>query len=156
MIIASLLSIGYSKYTTDSMKKLSFGISSGLLGGNQFVVKALTELLKSSQNSSTLILEFCFLIATGIVCAGGILIMNEGLKRYESIYILPLYQGSFILSSSISGIIFFKEFNNIVDISAIYHYIFGILWCLFGVFYISIKPKEFNENVNNEVYFIVY
>lgn len=59
MIIASLLSIGYSKYTTDSMKKLAFGISSGLLGGNQFVVKALTELLKIYPYFSFLLVFFC-------------------------------------------------------------------------------------------------
>lgn len=55
-----------------------------------------------------------FLIMTGIVCCGGIMIMNEGLKKYDSISILSLYQGSFILSSSLSGILFFHEFDNTV------------------------------------------
>lgn len=146
-IISILLIVCYSKYTSDTLKKyflyilrFSYGISSGLLGGNQFVIKSLTELIKSyhflkyilkkeilnlfipEMNLSIIKLILFFLIMTGIVCCGGIMIMNEGLKKYDSISILSLYQGSFILSSSLSGILFFHEFDNTVIVYFIIYF----------------------------------
>ncbi len=55
----------------------------------------------------------------GVTAGGGIIALNAGLKRYEAMYIIPLwgsndlfirrYQGSFIIIGSISGILFFNE-----------------------------------------------
>ena len=58
----------------------------------------------------------------GITAGGGIIALNAGLKRYEAMYIIPLwgldslfihrYQGSFILIGSISGILIFNEMQS--------------------------------------------
>lgn len=52
-----------------------------------------------------------------IVSAGQLYPLNQAMKYFNAIHVLPLYQGSFILTGSISSIIFFKEYQRLT----VYH-----------------------------------
>lgn len=52
------------------------------------------------------------IFGTDICCIGQIIILNQGLKHYSSLHMLPLYQRTFILIGSITNVIFFHEYNN--------------------------------------------
>lgn len=48
-----------------------------------------------------------------LVILGQLFPLNKGLKYYDALLMLPLYQGSFIIIGSVSGILFFEEYKKL-------------------------------------------
>lgn len=51
-----------------------------------------------------------------IVAGGQLIPLNQAMKHFQAISVLPLYQGSFILTGSLTGVIFFKEYYRLTVI----------------------------------------
>ncbi|KAK8802875.1 hypothetical protein WA171_006546 [Blastocystis sp. BT1] len=124
-----------SRDRLQSYRGLAFGLLSGVLSGNQTYIKCLgiiiSDFLKGIPVFTIPWVYYC-LIMVGVTAGGGIIALNAGLKRYEAMYIIPLYQGSFIIIGSISGILFFNEMQTATFLQ-IAVYIAGICLNLIGL-----------------------
>lgn len=96
----------------------SYSVIGGSLGGSQYFVKTFMEILKLLviKGDTSILTKFeSYIIALMalIVSAGQLFPLNQAMKHFNAIHVLPLYQGSFILTGSISSIIFFKEYQRL-------------------------------------------
>ncbi|OQS06586.1 hypothetical protein THRCLA_01377 [Thraustotheca clavata] len=113
-IISIVLMLGLiwiiSTYSThSSWRRFAFGALSGLIGGNLFFTKTAVELMgKGSQVWECTETYFIIIFALGCP-ALGIYVLNLGLKEYDALHIVAIYESFLILCGSISGVIFFHE-----------------------------------------------
>ncbi|EQC35628.1 hypothetical protein SDRG_06912 [Saprolegnia diclina VS20] len=95
--------------THSSWRRFAFGALSGLIGGNLFFTKTAVELIgKGSEIWACTETYFIVLFALGCP-ALGIYVLNLGLKEYDALHIVAIYESFLILCGSISGVIFFHE-----------------------------------------------
>lgn len=95
------------------------------------------------------IITYLIIFGAGICCIGQIVILNQGLKHYPSLHMLPLYQGTFILIGSITSVIFFHEYNNMKLFQFII-YPFGIILTIYGLIYTAIHSKTDDIKMKEE------
>jgi drug/metabolite transporter (DMT)-like permease len=90
-------------------KKFAWGSISGSIGGLFVFTKCALSFL--DQGSEPWGHWECYvIILTAIGCAlGGVVLLNEGLRRYDAVFITPVYQGLIIVVGSLSGAAFFDE-----------------------------------------------
>uniref|UniRef100_M4C5H1 Uncharacterized protein n=1 Tax=Hyaloperonospora arabidopsidis (strain Emoy2) TaxID=559515 RepID=M4C5H1_HYAAE len=92
-------------------RRFAFGALSGLIGGNLFFLKASIELLGEGgavwSNPET----YLIIVAALSTASGGIFVLDQGLREYEALYLVAIYQAILILTGSISGVIFFHEIS---------------------------------------------
>jgi len=96
-------------YYGDYYHKCAIGALSGTLGGMLFILKSFLICFNASpdpwMHSTTYILGGLSILSA----VGGVMIMNEGLKRYDTIFIAPVYQAFLVLMGALSGEAFFGE-----------------------------------------------
>lgn len=88
----------------------------------------------------TNVYSYLILLGTACSCLGQVYFLNEGLKRYPSLHVLPLYQGIIILVGSITGVIFFNEHSRMETYQFII-YPFGIIFTIIGLVYIAYSSR---------------
>ncbi|KAK8813122.1 hypothetical protein WA158_002714 [Blastocystis sp. Blastoise] len=139
-------------------KKFAYGLLSGSLGGNQIYIKSLTcfitIFLMKHQNIFIFTFFYTSVIMSIVTALGGIIILNNGLKYYDALYLIPMYQGSFIVFGALSAVCFFKETIHITQLSGIM-YLLGILFNISGLYvlnipYLSDQMFGFPRNTNKE------
>lgn len=132
------------------VEPLAFALSAGLLGGGQLVVhtKTLSTLLEMDIDGAdgyhlALFTEF-FWFEIGLIVLTGVywlFRLNEGLARYDPLFIIPVMQTSFIVFGMISGGIFFQEFDQLDRVGLLW-YSLGIGTTLLGIFVIGTAPTD--------------
>ena len=102
-----------------SLQPLAFSLSSALIG-TQAVVQA-----KALAEATKLVIVGCavevftswypYVTLVILVGCGGLWLvrLNLALKAYDPLFILPLLQGQYILCATLSGGIYFQEFNKL-------------------------------------------
>ncbi|KAK8826441.1 hypothetical protein WA577_001794, partial [Blastocystis sp. JDR] len=112
--LLAFLSFGAVTPSLEPYRGLAIGLLSGCLSGNQTYIKGLSVIVSDYLKGVSVLkmpwTYFC-LVMVGITAGGGIIALNAGLNSFEAMQIIPLYQGSFILIGSISGILFYHEMN---------------------------------------------
>ena len=93
-------------------RKVAYGVLSGLIGGNLFFLKAAVELLHDDNDDIWSYVE-TYLIVFGALgtAGGGLMVLNQGLRDYEALYLVAMYQSFLIIIGSISGAVFFHEMS---------------------------------------------
>lgn len=165
VFILILLSIIYlpRKYKTrnERIRYLCYGIVSGGIGGCQFVIKIFVCIMKELMSDINILTHFytyAVLVATVLVSVGQIYILHKGFKYFSAKQLLPLYQGTFIIVGSISGVLFFEEHKRMVLYQWILYPI-GLLFVLAGLAYLTALSKhdtliftgDIKDEKNNEV-----
>lgn len=148
VFILILLAIIYlpKRYRTknERVKFLCFGIASGSIGGCQFVIKMFVCIAKECLSDISILTHFytyAVLAATIAVSIGQIYILHRGLRYFTAKQLLPLYQGTFIVVGSISGVLFFEEFKRMQTFQWILYPI-GLVFIVGGLVYLTILSKH--------------
>tara|TARA_B110001452_G_scaffold77309_1_gene62894 strand:- start:1897 stop:2571 length:675 start_codon:yes stop_codon:yes gene_type:complete len=88
------------------------------------------------------------LIAVVFLCIASIIIhiiwLNKGLAKHDAYYCIIVYQSSWFLFTTLSGIVVYDNMAQLTTISQIC-FISGCLLAMFGVFQISLVHKDSNE-----------
>lgn len=124
-------------------KRFAYGALSGLIGGNLFFLKASVELLAEGgavwANPETYIIFLSALLSAG----GGIYVLDLGLREYDALYLVAIYQAFLILIGSISGVIFFHEISGINSWWQLILYPSSIITTVGGIIVLSEKHTEY-------------
>lgn len=148
VFILILLAVIYlpNRYRThnERVKYLCFGIASGGIGGCQFVIKIFVCIMKELFSNAKVLTRFyiyAILVATVAVSVGQIYILHRGLRYFTAKHLLPLYQGTFIVVGSVSGVLFFEEFKRMKTFQWILYPI-GLVFIVAGLTYLTMLSKH--------------
>ncbi|OQR92307.1 hypothetical protein ACHHYP_03840 [Achlya hypogyna] len=139
VIMIALVSVIQTRPQHSSWRRFAFGALSGLIGGNLFFTKAAVELIgKGSEVWQCT--ETYFIIVFALGCpALGIYVLNLGLKEYDALHIVAIYESFLILCGSISGVIFFHEGEGMQEWWQQVLYPISIITTIAGVIVLSKK-----------------
>ena len=123
-----------------------YAVSSALFGTQSVVqAKVLAELLAVHGNGNENIFESWFTYMTLLIWILTVLVwlkrLNDALKKFNPLFIIPLLQCSFIFFAIISGGVFFQEFDTF-DLSQWLGFWFGIIVMFSGLVLLTPKPKN--------------
>ncbi len=108
---ADLLSIPMTERRTAALWMAPFG---GMCGGNTFLfAKAVAELIKAQFRGEKGIISPISLLLVAALAANlwmQVVFLNEALRRFDILLIVPVYQTFWILSGTMAGLIYFKEY----------------------------------------------
>ncbi|KAG7387308.1 NIPA-like protein 3 [Phytophthora pseudosyringae] len=123
-------------------RRFAFGALSGLIGGNLFFLKASVELFAEGgavwSNPETYVIVASALSTAG----GGIYVLDLGLREYDALYLVAIYQAFLILIGSVSGVIFFHEISGMNSWWQLVIYPFSIVTTVGGIIVLSEKHTE--------------
>jgi magnesium transporter len=71
--------------------------------------------------------------------------MNEGLQRFEALYIVPVFMSFWILISVVAGLVFFGEYAEMNSKQAMM-FPFGVMMTIVGVYFLSQRGVDDHEN----------
>ncbi|TMW63421.1 hypothetical protein Poli38472_002362 [Pythium oligandrum] len=123
-------------------RRFAYGALSGLVGGNLFFLKSSVELLTEGGAIWDNVETYLIFVAALSTAGGGIFILNLGLKDYEAIYLVAIYQAFLIVIGSISGMIFFHENAGMDSWWQLCLYPLSIIMTVAGVIILSEKHKH--------------
>ena len=84
-------------------RKLAWGILSGTVAGFLIFLKCSTILVTSGGEVWLQAVPYLVLTAAIVTALAGVLLLHEGLRRYNQIYIVPTYQAALVAMGSTSG-----------------------------------------------------
>ncbi|RLO13084.1 hypothetical protein DYB28_008483 [Aphanomyces astaci] len=98
--VASCIALSYIVHTfprSSYTRRFAFGALAGLVGGNLYFMKTSVELIGNGGEVWTYVgTYFIFAGALGSA-AGGIFVLNLGLKEYDALYVVAIYESFLIL-----------------------------------------------------------
>jgi drug/metabolite transporter (DMT)-like permease len=92
--------------------RLAWGTVSGTIGGLFFFTKCLLAFIDDGLEPWHHWQSWAIAVGALASSGGGILLLNEGLRRYDAVFMTPAYQGCLVMMGSISGIVFFQELKD--------------------------------------------
>lgn len=123
-------------------RRFAYGALSGLVGGNLYFLKASVELLGEGGAVWGRFETYLIFIAALSTAGGGIYVLDQGLKDYEAIYLVAIYEAFLIIIGSISGMIFFHETSGMDAWWQYCLYPLSIITTVAGVIILSEKHKS--------------
>ena len=124
-----------------------YAVSSSLFGTQSVIqAKVLSLLLQNNRDDEeNLMFSSWFTYASATIWILTVVVwlrrLNNGLKLFDSLFIIPLLQCNFIFFAILSGGIFFQEFNAF-DWNQWIGFSFGIVIMFSGLFLLTPKPKS--------------
>lgn len=107
----------YSKWRL--IHPVSYPAMSGICGGQSVLLaKSCAEIIKSTaadngRNEFTNPVTYAIIILIILFIFGQIHILTKGLKWFDAIFVVPVFQCFFITSSVVGGIVYFKEVQHL-------------------------------------------
>jgi len=118
--------------------RVSYAFLAGLFGAQSVVfARALGQLAVSSTYGGVIFLArwqtYLLLIALISMIVIQMIYLNKGLSRFESSYNVPVFTGTFIVGTAVSGGVVYGEFSAFSQLQAVL-FPLGVSLCVLGVF----------------------
>jgi hypothetical protein len=134
--------------------RVSYAMLSGVIGAQSVLLGKMVGLLismvstadriKASGVSNVFLFPppYIFIILVIAAVVAQIHFLNEGLARFQSLYIVPVFQATWTLVSIVGGLVVFQEWQELASQGTTNAVLFplGIALSLFGVYYTSTTP----------------
>lgn len=130
---------------------ICYGGIAGTFGGQSVLLaKSTVEMLKSAlwgQGSTDFEHVETYLIIGGMVIClvSQITVLNGGLKRFDALVMIPVYQSFWILTSVLGGIMYFEEYSSMTMVQT-WMFPLGGSVTLFGIFYL-LRDRRHSQEV---------
>ena len=125
-----------------ALNRFAFGAVAGIVGGQQYLMKNLSRclgLMDAHPNPWTdaespggggfpWLMLACVVLSAG----GGLWLLNQGLKRYAALFIVPTYQSFLIVASTYSAVAYFHELYDVEAWNYVLYFL-GVFLILWGV-----------------------
>ncbi|DBA02418.1 TPA: hypothetical protein N0F65_007237, partial [Lagenidium giganteum] len=145
-----LVWIIYTFDRTDGWRRFAYGALSGLVGGNLFFLKASVELLAEGGHIWSCVETYLIFAGALASAGGGIYVLDLGLREYDALYLVAIYQTFLIIIGSISGVIFFHENSDMQSWWQALVYPVSIITTVAGVVILSDKHQEHETSAAEE------
>jgi len=123
--------------------RIAYGCLGGMLGGNQFLSKSLSEMISTALKTDVAIIlrpgSLMLIAGTVFVLISGLRMLQKGLKFYTAMSLVPIYQGFFTITMVASALVFFKEYEQFTANMA-QAYTFALLLIFGGIS--QLQPPE--------------
>lgn len=101
-----------------AIRGVSLGCTAGTIAGNMFCVKAVVELVQTSirdQDSEVWLhwLPYAMLAGAIFFALSNVVYMTRGLKEYEALFMVTIYEGSMIVANCLSGAIVLQDLRTL-------------------------------------------
>ncbi|RMX70089.1 hypothetical protein DD238_000258 [Peronospora effusa] len=123
-------------------RRFAFGALSGLIGGNLFFLKASVELIAEGGAIWSNPHTYAIFVAALLSAGGGIYVLDQGLREYDALYLVAIYQAFLIVIGSVSGVIFFHEISGMNSCWQLIMYPSSIATTVGGIIVLSEKHAE--------------
>lgn len=127
----------------------------GIVGGQSLLfAKSFVELIKSAFNGSDAFwhIETYFILGVLVVCLlVQVSYLNNALKYFDSLYVVPVYQSYWILAGVIGGLVYFGEWDEMSAYDSRL-FCFGILITFCGLFILTQKEGNSSTAKSPEKY----
>lgn len=138
--------------SAEKRQRLIYPVLSGICGAQSVLfAKLLDELLLSTLASKG---EFytrgeTFLVCFGLLCGllSQVYFMNEGLRRFSALFVVPIFQSTWIVYSVIGGGVVFEEFYGFSS-SQVFGFSSGVFLTVLGVFFLSERDIKNSQPFN--------
>lgn len=123
--------------------RFCYAALSGVVGAQSVLLaKCVGTLLVATLSGDSVLLlhwqSYCIFALLSLSVVVQIHYLNEGLRQFTSTYIIPVYQSFWILTSTVSGLIFFTEYRGVFDEPATaIGFPVGVLITVAGVYVLS-------------------
>jgi len=122
----------------------SLGATAGSIAGNMFCVKAVAELIKFSIVEMTYApwtqwITYAVLAGAVFFAGSNVAFMTKGLLEYEALFMIPVYEGSMVVSNALSAIVVMGEMDS-VPISKSCAY-FGCITVIVGGLWVLVAAE---------------
>jgi magnesium transporter len=133
--------------------RVAYGMLSGVIGAQvvllgKFIGELIAILVGGGDTGIfTTPATYIILVTLAGAVIGQIHFMNEGVSRFQSLYILPVFQAAWTLTSVVGGLVVFDEWaamNSSLKRQILFP--FGILLTLFAVYYLMHTPALPEDN----------
>ena len=108
----------------------------GSIGGQSLLfAKSTVELIKDAMGGQGVFKELETYVIMGMMvfCLyNQIMFLNGGLKRFDALYVVPVYQAYWIISGTLGGLVYFKEFDTMSN-TAFAAFVIGVSVTIGGV-----------------------
>ena len=128
------------------------GLSASIGGQSVMLAKLVAEVLKATiQGHKPPVWgfwDFYLIVVILVVCLiNQMAYLNDGLRRYDVLILVPIYQCLWIFFNILGGAIFYDEFSCFGTLQAIF-FPFGALLTWLGI-YVLMRGRKVNEEVDD-------
>jgi len=121
----------------------------GMTGGQSILfAKSTVELIKDAAHGQDVFwhIQTYLIIVMLVICLlTQITFLNGAMKRYDQLYVMPIYQSYWIIFSEISGLVYFGEWETLSP-KQVRFFILGTIITLAGLFQLT---KKENHNLQS-------
>jgi len=101
-----------------AVRGISLGCTAGTIAGNMFCLKAAVELIKRSilkQDGEVWLhwLPYASLLGALFFGLANLIYMTQGLREYETLFMVTIYEGSMIVSGCVSGAVMLLDMRGL-------------------------------------------
>eukprot|EP00547_Thalassionema_nitzschioides_P000843 CAMPEP_0194199308 /NCGR_PEP_ID=MMETSP0156-20130528/376_1 /TAXON_ID=33649 /ORGANISM="Thalassionema nitzschioides, Strain L26-B" /LENGTH=302 /DNA_ID=CAMNT_0038924189 /DNA_START=285 /DNA_END=1193 /DNA_ORIENTATION=- len=140
------------KTTRSQVLRFTYPALAGSIGGNTAIyAKASVELIKTTIAGNNQFIYFgtYVILALVVLCLSGQLyFLNSGLARYESLFVVPVYQ-VFWMSATILGALFFFQEIQHLSTSHVIFFVLGVTISVFGILLHSTRASPADKEVDS-------
>mmetsp|Transcript_26845 Transcript_26845/g.49353 ORF Transcript_26845/g.49353 Transcript_26845/m.49353 type:complete len:480 (+) Transcript_26845:94-1533(+) len=100
------------------VRGISLGLTAGTLAGNMFCVKAAVEIIQYCIEEETAEpwahwLPYAVLFGAAFFALSNLKFMTQGLKEFEALFMVTVYEGSMIVAGAVSGSVVLLDLENL-------------------------------------------
>lgn len=129
-----------------AIRGISLGCTAGTIAGNMFCIKAAIELIehsieKGDGNVWVHWLPYVMLVGAIFFALSNVVYMTQGLKEYEALFMVTIYEGSMIVSGCMSGAIVLLDMRGIESWRVVF-YGLSVVLLIFGMYVIFDQERR--------------
>lgn len=142
--VAFYLLVRYDFGLGYNVRRFAAALLPAVLGGVSTVLLKCTLLLIESPSSFSDWRTFCILGVTIFIPVLQLGSLNSSLRRFEALFVTPVYQSSLIISCSVGGIACFQHLSEFSTLQLVLFPV-GVLVTALGVFLLTLPKDEVKE-----------
>ena len=132
-----------------TLRRFSWGVAGGSLTGLQNFLKDGLTVLKASDTPPLLFLVL--ITGAGLSAFGGLLILTQCMKRYDTTYSAAMFVGSFVVSASIMSAIHYDTFQHLTAWVDFVCYPAGLVLLMVGVVLLARHDDDDNPHSDDSL-----
>mmetsp|Transcript_16370 Transcript_16370/g.24125 ORF Transcript_16370/g.24125 Transcript_16370/m.24125 type:complete len:448 (-) Transcript_16370:38-1381(-) len=143
----------WQRTTRSSVLRFTYPALAGSIGGNTAVyAKAMIELVKTTIKGDNQLIYFGFYLMIVLMLLsllGQLNFLNAGLKYYDALYVVPVYQVFWITSGILGAMFFFDEVAHLTSME-LGMFILGAFVAMFGISLHATRSNITNGELHEE------